>query len=322
MREISFSNALNEAILEEMRRDESVIVLGEDVGYFGGPFHITNGCFEEFGQMRAMDTPISETAIIGASVGAAVTGLRPIPEIMYVDFIGVCTEQIINQAAKRAYVFGAKVPIVLRVTEGAGWRSGPHHSQTLHSMFMNIPGLKLVLPSTPYNAKGLLKSSIRDDNPVIFFENRVLYDRKGGVPEEEYLVPLGEADVKREGDDVTIIATQVMVHEALKAAEELENKGTSVEVIDPRTIIPLDKDTIVNSVKKTGRVLIADESCVTGSAQSEIAAVLAEEAFFSLEAPIKRIGVPDVPIPFSPVLEDAILPTKDTMVKEIEALLS
>ncbi|KUK14415.1 MAG: Transketolase central region [bacterium 42_11] len=262
MREITYAEAIREALREEMKQNDKVFILGEDVGRFGGCFGVTKGLWEEFGDERVRDTPISETAIIGSAVGAAATGMRPVAEIMFCDFMGVAMDEITNQAAKMRYMFGGKVsiPMVVRTPVGGGLCAAAQHSQSLEAWFTHLPGLKVVMPSTPYDAKGLLKASIRDDNPVIFLEHKMLYGVKGPVPEEDYIVPLGVADVKREGKDLTIIATSLMVHKALEAASLLEKEGVSVEVIDPRTLYPLDEETILSSVKKTHKALVVHEA--------------------------------------------------------------
>lgn len=323
MRKIKYVEAIREALAEEMRLDERVFVLGEDVGVFGGTFKATLGLIEEFGEERVMDTPISESAIIGASVGAAATGMRPVPELMFCDFVGVCMDQIMNQAAKMRYMFGgqATIPMVIRTNIGSGRSSAAQHSQSLQAMFMHIPGLKVVLPSTPYDAKGLLKTAIRDDNPVIYLEHKFLYLNEGEVPEGDYTVPFGVADIKRAGKDVTIVATSMMVLKSLKAAEKLAKEGIEVEVIDPRTLVPLDKDTILNSVAKTGRVVVVDEGCKTAGIGAEIAAMIMEEAFDFLDAPVIRLGSLDVPVPFSPPLENIVSPSEENIIKAIRSLL-
>ena len=302
MREITYAEAIREALREEMKRDERVYIIGEDVGRFGGCFGVTKGLWEEFGGERVKDTPISETAIIGSSVGAAATGMRPVPEIMFCDFMGVAMDEITNQAAKMRYMFGGKVklPMVVRTPVGGGLSAAAQHSQSLEAWFTHLPGLKVVMPSTPYDAKGLLKAAIRDDNPVIFLEHKMLYGVKGEVPEEEYIVPLGVADVKREGKDITIIATSMMVHKSLEAAKELEKEGISVEVIDPRTLYPLDEEKILESVKKTHRAIVVHEAVERSGFGGEIVAIIMEKAFEYLDAPVKRVCAINTPIPFSP----------------------
>ena len=321
MRKITYREALREALREEMRRDPTVFLLGEDIGkYWGGAFKVTEGLAEEFGEERVRDTPISESAIIGAGVGAAITGMRPVAEIMFGDLTALAMDQIANQAAKIRYMFGgqAKCPLVIRTPFGAGVNIASHHSQSLEAWFMHVPGLYVALPSTPYDAKGLLKSAIRGNNPVMFCEHKLLYPIEGEVPEEEYTIPFGLADVKREGEDVTIVATLYMVHKALSAAEILQKEGVSVEVVDPRTLTPLDKQTIIDSVKKTGRIVIVSEDCKTAGVSAEIAAIIAEEAIDYLDAPIRRVAEPDTPIPFSPPLEQYVIPDEKAIIKTVK----
>jgi len=324
LREISYRDALKEALREEMLRDPTVFLIGEDIGrYWGGAFKVTKGLAEEFGEERVRDTPISESAIIGVSVGAAMTGMRPVAEIMFGDLTTLAMDQIANQAAKIRYMFGgqAKVPLVIRTPFGGGVNIAAHHSQCLEAWFMHVPGLQVAVPSTPYDAKGLLKTAIRNDNPVIFCEHKLLYPIVGPVPEEDYTIPFGVADLKREGTDVTIIATLYMVHKSLNAAEALQKEGINVEVVDPRTLVPLDKETILNSVKKTGRVVIVTEDCKTAGVSAEIAAIIAEEALDYLDAPIKRVTTPDVPIPFSPPLEQYVIPDEKRIVKAVKEVV-
>ncbi|RJS82589.1 alpha-ketoacid dehydrogenase subunit beta [Candidatus Bathyarchaeota archaeon] len=324
MRKIAYREALKEALREEMRRDSRVFLLGEDIGrYWGGAFKVTKGLAEEFGDERVRDTPISESAIIGAAVGAAITGMRPVAEIMFGDLTALAMDQIANQAAKIRYMFGgqAKCPIVVRTPFGAGVNIAAHHSQSLEAWFMHVPGLYVAVPSTPYDAKGLLKTAIRSDNPVVFCEHKLLYPLEGEVPEEEYTIPFGVADVKREGKDVTVVATLFMVHKALNAAEKLEEEGISVEVVDPRTLTPLDKQAIIKSVKKTGRIVIVTEDCRTAGVSAEIAAVVAEEAIDYLDAPIKRVAEPDTPIPFSPPLEQYVIPDEKAIIKAVKEVV-
>ena len=321
MRKITYREALREAIREEMRRDPTVFLLGEDIGrYWGGAFKVTEGLAEEFGDERVRDTPISESAIIGTAVGAAITGMRPVAEIMFGDLTTLAMDQIANQAAKIHYMFGGqvKVPLVIRTPFGAGVNIAAHHSQSLEAWFMHVPGLYVAVPSTPYDAKGLLKTAIRGSNPVFFCEHKLLYPIEGEVPEEEYLIPFGVADIKREGADVTVVATLYMVHKALNVAEELEGEGVSVEVVDPRTLTPLDKQAIIKSVKKTGRIVIVSEDCRTAGVGAEIAAVVAEEAIDYLDAPIKRVAEPDTPIPFSPPLEQHVIPDEKVIIKAVK----
>jgi len=324
LREISYRDALKEALREEMLRDPTVFLIGEDIGrYWGGAFKVTKGLAEEFGEERVRDTPISESAIIGVSVGAAMTGMRPVAEIMFGDLTTLAMDQIANQAAKIRYMFGgqAKVPLVIRTPFGGGVNIAAHHSQCLEAWFMHVPGLQVAVPSTPYDAKGLLKTAIRNDNPVVFCEHKLLYPIVGPVPEEDYTIPFGVADLKREGTDVTIIATLYMVHKSLNAAEALQKEGINVEVVDPRTLVPLDKETILNSVKKTGRVVIVTEDCKTAGVSAEIAAIIAEEALDYLDAPIKRVTTPDVPIPFSPPLEQYVIPDEKRIVKAVKEVV-
>ena len=324
MRKLTYVEALNEALREEMKRDERVFLIGEDIGpFWDGAFKVTKGLAREFGTERVRDTPISESCIVGAAVGAAMTGMRPIAEIMFGDLLTLAMDQIANQAAKIHYMFGGqlKVPVVIRSPFGAGNSIAAHHSQSLEAWFMHTPGLKVAVPSTAYDAKGLLKTAIRDDDPIMFFEHKICYTTKSSVPDGEYLIPFGEVDVKREGDDVTIFATFWMVHQSLKAAEKLSRRGIEVEIIDPRTLVPLDKNAIVESVRKTGRLLIVEEDCKTCGVGAEIAAIVAEEAFDFIESPIKRIAEPDTPIPFSPVLENFVIPDEKAIVKGVEDLL-
>ncbi|MEM2917396.1 MAG: alpha-ketoacid dehydrogenase subunit beta [Candidatus Bathyarchaeia archaeon] len=324
MKEITYRDALREALREEMRRDDRVFLLGEDIGRFwGGAFGVTKGLAEEFGDERVRDTPISESAIIGVAIGAAITGLRPVAEIMFGDLTALAMDQIANQAAKLRYMFGgqAKVPLVIRTPFGAGVNIAAHHSQSLEAWFMHVPGLWVAVPSTPFDAKGLLKTAVRGDNPVMYCEHKLLYPVKGLIPEEDFTVPFGVADVKREGEDVTVVATLFMVHKALAAAEQLGKEGISVEVVDPRTLVPLDKEAIVNSVKKTGRVVIVSEDCKTAGVSAEIAAIIAEEALDYLDAPIKRVAEPDTPIPFSPPLEQFVIPDEKKIIKAVKEIL-
>jgi pyruvate/2-oxoglutarate/acetoin dehydrogenase E1 component len=324
VREITYAQAIKEAMCEEMRRDENVFFMGEDIGVYGGAFGVSVGMIEEFGPERVKDTPISEAAIAGGAAGAAVTGMRPICEIMFSDFVTISMDQLVNQAAKMRYMFGgkAKVPLVLRTPAGSGTGAAAQHSQSLEAWFCHIPGLKVVVPSTPYDAKGLLKAAIRDDNPVIFLEQKLLYRKKGPVPEDEYIVPLGKADIKREGKDLTIITYGRMLPTCLKVAEDFAGEGIDIEVVDPMTLLPLDKGTIIRSAKKTGRVLIVHEAAQTGGVGGEIAAVIADsEAFFYLDAPIKRLCGLDVPIPYCPELEKNVVPTEKTITEAVRQLL-
>jgi pyruvate dehydrogenase E1 component beta subunit len=311
-REITFGEAICEALAEEMRRDPRVFIMGEDVAEAGTAFKVLSGLVEEFGPDRVIDTPISEAGITGLGVGAAMTGQRPVVDIMFGDFITLTMDQMVNQAAKVHYMSGGKlkVPMVMRTTLGATRRSAAQHSQSLYAWLSHVPGLKVVIPSTPYDAKGLLKTAIRDDNPVAFFEDKMMYKLKGPVPETEYTIPFGVADIKRAGDDITIVATSSMVHVALGAATMLEEIGIGAEVIDPRTTFPLDKQALIESAKKTSRAMVVDEGYERYGVTAELASVIADGAFYYLDAPVKRIGAMDVPIPFSPPLEDATVPTE------------
>ncbi|WP_282706888.1 alpha-ketoacid dehydrogenase subunit beta [Natroniella acetigena] len=323
MKNLTYAEALREAMAEEMEKDSSVFIMGEDVGVFGGCFGVTGDLVQRFGEDRVRDTPITETAIVGGAVGAAMTGSRPIAELMFASFMGVAMDEVFNQAAKMCYMTGgqAKVPMVLRTPVGGGIGAAAQHSVCNESWVVGIPGLKVVLPSTPADAKGLLKSAIRDDNPVIFFEHKVLYETKGEVPEEDYTIPLGKADIKREGDDATIIATGMFVRKALEAADQLAKEGIELEVIDPRSLVPLDKETILASVDKTGRAIIATEETKRGSFASEVAAVISEEGLYSLEAPILRVCSEDTPVPFSTVLEQAYLPSTEDIITAVKSSL-
>ena len=314
-RELTFAQAVREALAEEMRRDSRVCIFGEDVAEAGTPFKVLSGLVEEFGAERVLDTPISEAGFTGIGVGAAMTGLRPVVDIMFGDFLTLTMDQMVNQAAKAHYMSGGhwKVPMVMRTTLGATRRSAAQHSQSLHAWFSHVPGLKVVLPSTPYDAKGLLKTAIRDENPVVFFEDKMMYKLKGPVPAEDYTIPLGVADVKREGEDITLVATSSMVQVALGAANMLEKEGISAEVVDPRTTWPLDEKTMIESAKKTSRAIVLDEGYGRYGVTAELAAVIAEGAFYDLDAPVKRMGAMHVPIPFSPPLEDVTVPTEETV---------
>jgi pyruvate/2-oxoglutarate/acetoin dehydrogenase E1 component len=321
---ITYREAVKEALREEMRRDERVFMLGEDIGIYGGALGVTAGMIEEFGPERIRNTPISEAAIAGTAVGAAAMGMRPVAEIMYMDFTTLSMDQLVNQAAKIRYMFGgkAKIPMVLRTQAGAGRCNAGQHSQSLEAWFVHIPGLYVIQPSTPYDAKGLLKSAIRDDNPVIFIEHKMIYATKGEVPEGEYLVPIGVADVKREGTDVTIVATSMMLFSALEAAAELAKGGIEAEVVDPRTLFPLDIETILNSVKKTNHLVIvheANERCGVGA---EIAAQVADKGFDYLDAPIKRVCGPNSVIPYNQHLERLFIPSVEGIVKAAKGILS
>ena len=313
MREITWAQAVREALAEELRRDPTVFLIGEDVAEAGTPFKVTSGLVQEFGPERIVDTPISEAGFSGLAVGAAMAGLRPVVDIMFGDFLTIIMDQLVNQAAKVHYMSGGKwrAPIVFRTNLGATRRSAAQHSQSLQAWPSHIPGLKVVIPSTPYDAKGLLKTAIRDNNPVVFFEDKLSYQMVGPVPVEEYTLPFGQADIKRRGRDITLVATSSMVQVALQAAEKLSLLGIEAEVIDPRTTAPLDKAAIVESVKRTSRAIVLDEGYQSYGVTAEIAAIIAEEAFYYLDAPVKRMGALDVPIPFSPALEDQTVPTAD-----------
>lgn len=321
-REITFGQAINEAIAEEMRRDERVFIMGEDVAEAGTPFKVLVGLVDEFGPERVLDTPISEAGIAGIGVGLAMTGMRPIVDIMFGDFVGLVMDQMFNQAAKIHYMSGGKlnVPLVLRTTMGATRRSAAQHSQSLHAWLSHIPGIKVVVPSTPYDAKGLMKTAIRDENPVAIFEDKMQYAVKGPVPEKEYLIPFGVADIKRVGTDITLVATSSMVYVALEAADMLAESGISAEVVDPRTLLPLDCETIIESAKKTSRAIVIDEGYEQYGVTAELASVIADGAFYYLDAPVKRVGAMNVPIPFSPVLEDLTVPTADRVAQVAKAL--
>ena len=317
-RRITISEAINEAIREEMRRDETVVLLGEDVAAPGGVLKVTQGILDEFGPSRVIDTPISEAGFTGLAVGGAVTGIRPIVEIMFGDFLTLSMDQLVNQAAKIHYMSGGKftVPLVVRTTMGAGRRAAAQHSQSLQAWVAHIPGLKVALPSTPYDAKGLLKTAIRDNNPVVFLEDKMMYQQKGAVPDpgEEYTIPFGVADTKREGQDLTIVATSSMVHVALEAADKLAEEGIDAEVIDPRTLTPLDEEALVASAKKTSRCIVLDEGYRRFGATAELGSVIAEKAFYHLDAPVRRIAAMDVPVPFAPTLEDQTIPNVEGVV--------
>ncbi len=324
MREIKYNEAENEALREEMLRDPDLILIGEDIGKaWQGAFKVTKGLQEEFGAERVRDTPISEAAIVGCAIGAALTGMRVVAEIMFGDLLTLAMDQICNQAAKIHYMFGgqASVPIVVRTNYGAAGNYGAHHSQSLEAWFVHVPGLIVIQPSTPYDAKGLLKSAIRDPNPVMFFEQKYLYRTSGPVPEEEYLVPIGVADIKREGSDITILATSLMVLKALKAADELAKQGISAEVVDPRTLRPLDNKTIVDSVKKTGRVVIVHEANKVGGLCGEFTRVIVEEAFDYLDAPPIAVAGLDTPIPVEPRMEQYVVPNEERIIEAVKKII-
>lgn len=323
MREIDYRDAIKEACIEEMDKDPRVFLIGEDIGVYGGAFRAYSGLLEKYGCERVINTPISEQAILGSAVGAALTGYRPVAEIMFIDFCGLAMDQIVNQAAKIKYMTGdsLNVPMVLRTQGGAGRGIAAQHSQSLESWFYHVPGLKVVMPSTPYDVKGLLKTSIRDNNPVIFIEHKMIYLTKGPVPEEEYTIPLGVADIKKEGNDVTIFAYSNMLLKSLEAAEELEKEGISCEVIDPRTLVPLDTDTLINSVKKTNKLVVVSEAVERGSIASDIVAIVNDKAFDYLDAPIKRVCGLNAAIPYNSKLEQACIPHKETIIKAVRDIL-
>ena len=320
MPEISYREAVRDALAAAMRKDDNVFVMGEDIAEMGGSMGVTQGLVAEFGPERIRNTPISEMAIVGAGIGAAMQGMRPVVEIMYEDFLTLSLEQIVNQAAKHRYMSGGqlKVPLTIRTQGGAGWSPGAQHAQQLEAWLVHIPGLKVVFPSTPEDVRGLLWSSIYDDNPVVFFEHRTLYGIKGEVPEEIEPIPIGQARVVREGEDVTVVATGRLVHEALTAAAEAEKEGVSVEIVDPRTLQPLDEDSIVASVKKTNRCVVAHEAIVKMGVGAEIAAVVQYQAFDWLDAPVERVGAKFTPLPFAPVMEDFVIPHADDVLQAIE----
>ena len=322
VRELTFAEAIREALAEEMRRDPSVFVVGEDVAEAGTPFKVLTGLVEEFGTTRVIDSPISEPGFTGLGVGAAMTGMRPVVDIMFGDFLGLIMDQVANQAAKVHYMSGGKlkVPIVFRTTLGATRRSAAQHSQSLHAWVSHIPGLRVVIPSTPYDAKGLMKTAIRDDNPVVFFEDKMSYKLKGPVPEGDYTIPFGVAEVKLVGTDITLVATSSMVQVALSAAKMLAEIGVSAEVVDPRTTSPLDNQTLIDSAKKTSRAIVIDEGYQRYGVTAEIASVIADGAFYYLDAPVKRMGAMDVPVPFSPVLEDLTVPTDESVLQMAKML--
>ncbi len=323
MKEITYAQAISEALAEEMRRDKNIIVLGEDVGILGGNFRTTAGLYEEFGEERVLDTPISEAGIIGCALGLAVRGMRPVAEIMFGDFLCAAMDQIVNQAAKIKYMSGGKIsaPVVIRTNIGAGRSSAAQHSQSLHAWFLHTPGIKSVMPSNPCEVKGLLKSALRDTCPTIVFEHKMLYQKKGPVPEGEYLIPIGTSEIKKEGTDVTVVANSFMVGESLILANELEKDGISLEVIDLRSLVPMDEETIVSSVKKTGRLVVVDEGVVRGGITAEITAMVMEKAFDYLDAPVARVGNENTPIPFSPVLEKFVMPSREKIARAVRRTL-
>jgi len=320
---IFYRQALRDALREEMRRDERVFLLGLDIGRFGGTYKATQGLYEEFGEERVRDTPLSEAAIAGTAVGAAMTGMRPVAEIMYMDFITIALDQIVNQAAKLAYMSGGQtsIPVVFRTQEGAGRSSAAQHAQSLEAWVAHIPGLKVALPATPYDAKGLLKTAVRDDSPVVFIEHKLLYAVKGEVPEEEYLIPFGQARVAREGRDVTIVALSRMVWKAMEAAEELARDGIQAEVIDPRTVVPLDVETIVRSVQKTGRLIVTHEGYTRCGVGAEVATQVVEHAMHALKKPPRRVCGRNVPVPFAPVMENYVIPQAADLARAARELM-
>jgi pyruvate/2-oxoglutarate/acetoin dehydrogenase E1 component len=323
MPDVTFVESLRMTLKEEMDRDPSLMLIGEDIGRYGGIFGVTKGLLEEFGPHRVRSTPISESAIIGSALGAAMTGIRTVAEIMYVDFTTCAMDQIVNQVAKMRYMSGgkAKIPLVIRTQGGGGRGNAAQHSQSLEALFLHIPGLKIVMPSTPYDARGLLKTAIRDDNPVMFIEHKLLYATKGFIPDGEFLIPFGQADVKRKGKDVTVIAISYMVMKALRAAEKLAEEGVDVEVIDLRTLVPLDLETLLQSVRKTNRVVIVHEGCKRGGIGAEITCNIMEEAFDFLDAPIQRVGALNVPIPYSEPLENAVIPSEEEIATAVKKVL-
>jgi pyruvate/2-oxoglutarate/acetoin dehydrogenase E1 component len=322
MRQLTYREAIREALREEMRRDESVFQLGEDIGRYGGTCKVTVGLIDEFGPDRVRDMPLSEAGIVGTALGAALVGMRPVAEIMYLDFTLIAADQVINQVAKTHYMSAGQLtaPLVIRTPQNCGISGGAQHSQSLEALYAHIPGLIVIFPSTPYDAKGLLKSAIRSNNPVLFIEGRPLYDMKGPVPEEEYLLPIGKADLKRRGKDVTVVAIARNVVQALEAAKILEKEGIDVEVIDPRTIHPLDKDTIINSVKKTNKLVIVHDAWKTGGIGAEIGASVAQDALDYLDAPIKRVATLDTSIPYNPKLEQFVLPKIDNIIQAVKEI--
>jgi len=324
MRQLTFREAIQEAIAEEMERDSTVFMMGENIAASGGVYQGTKGLLEKFGEGRILDMPISESGFVGAGVGAALLGTRPVIDLMFNDFLPLVMDHLVNHAAKMRYMYGgqATVPMVIRTFFGAGTRTGCSHSQSLEAYVIHCPGLKVVMPSTPADAKGLMKSAIRDNDPVVFFEHRLLYSVKGAIPEGEHIVPLGQADVKRKGSDVSVVATGRMVYKALEAAAELAQGGIEMEIIDPRSLLPFDCQTLMESVKKTGRLLIVHEACKTGGFGAEIAAMVAKEAFGYLDAPIERIAAPDIPVPVSPTLEDQYIPQKEEIVATVKKMVA
>ena len=323
MREIEYREAIREAVIEEMDRDPKVFLIGEDIGKYGGAFRAYKGLLEKYGPERVINTPISEAAIVGAGIGAAVTGYRPISELMFIDFTTLAMDQIVNQAAKIRYMTGdnLNVPLVIRTQGGAGRGVAAQHSQSLEAWFYHVPGLKVVMPATPYDVKGLLKTAVRDNNPVIFIEHKMIYLNKSPVPQEEYLIPFGVADIKREGRDVTIFAYSNMVFKSLQAAAELEKEGINCEIFDPRTLVPLDEEALIKSVKKTGRLVIVSEACQRGSIASDICAKINQKAFDYLDAPVKIVAGLNTPIPYNATLEQACIPHKENIISAVKEIL-
>lgn len=323
MRELSYAEALNEALAQSMREDDRVVLLGEDIGPYGGIFQVTKGLQQEFGPERVVDTPISEAGFVGAGVGAALAGMRPVVEIMFIDFTTVCMDMIVNQMAKMHYMFGGRgtVPMVLRTNIGGGRGTAAQHSQSLHAWYMHVPGLWVAAPATPHDAKGLLMEAIKTDNPVMFIEHKKLYVTKGDVPEEPYRIPFGRAAVRRQGTDVTVVATYNMVHFALSVAETLQAEGVSVEVVDPRTLVPLDTEAILTSVRKTGRLVVADEGHQTCGFTAEVAALAADQVIEYLKAPVARVAAPQTPVPFSPPLEKAYIPDAGRIAEAVKRVM-
>ncbi|MEK6691465.1 MAG: alpha-ketoacid dehydrogenase subunit beta [Nitrospirota bacterium] len=321
MKEISYIEAISEALKEEMERDKDVFILGEDVGFYGGAFKVTEGFYERFGEWRVLDTPLSESGFTGAAIGSALMGMRPVVEMQFADFISCAFDQIVNVAAKNYYRWGGATPIVIRAPYGGNIHGGPYHSQCPEAWFFHCPGLKIVAPSMPYDAKGLLKAAIRDDNPVICLEHKYLYRRiKENIPEDDFIVPIGKADIKREGRDITIITYGAMVHTALEAAKLLEGKEIDIEVLDLRTLLPLDKEAIFSSVKKTNKAMILHEATKTGGIGAEISSLISEEVFDHLDGPIIRIAAPDTPVPYSPPMEEFFIPNASDVIKAAERL--
>ena len=324
MRELTFREAVVEAQDMALARDPRVFLLGEDIGYYGGLFQASQGLLQKYGEDRVMDSPISESAIMGAGIGSAIVGMRPIIEIMNIDFLPVCMDQLVNQAAKMRYMFGGKmkIPLVIRTTCGAGRGGAAHHAQATHAAYMHFPGLKIVIPATPHDVKGLLFTALEDENPVLFIEDKMMYNMKGEVPEGYYTIPFGKAAIRHEGKDITMVATMRMVHKALTVAGEMEAEGIGIEVIDPRTLCPLDKDTIIRSFKKTGKMIIVDEGNRVGNFGSEVASIVAEEAVEYIQAPILKVTAPHVPVPYSPVLEkEAYIPNEEGIKKAVHRIL-